>query len=265
VRWRDYIPQIGVWSVAGAGNVAPTLGTLTGAGIGAAEQQQGRYVHDPITNIVVYDFILQWGSVGNAAGTGLSPYYLVSLPVPCRLQMSNYLTGSIGGPQSSDRVIGHGHVCQSATENPQVPVLFVPSDQGATLEHGVAFGRTSRRQDFAQAFCPFVVMSGTVTTTAQTSVAVTWPGGITLYAAPNAGDIQVVPTNVGGAAAPFFITNVTTTGFTINFAAANTGAFTWKLLASSSSLLVGGNAPWKLGATALDVWRGHLVYEADIQ
>jgi hypothetical protein len=264
IRWRDYTPTIGIWSLGGGGNVSPLLGVGGGAAVNS-EFTFGRYLFDPDTNLVIYDFIIQFGATGNVPGSGNFPYYLFSLPVPCRLQLSNYLGGNTGGPSSADRILGYGHVNQGVNQQPQVPIVFTPSDFPATVEHGYAFGRTTRRQDFAQAFCPYNILGGTFTTTAQTTKAVTWPGSITLYQAPTAADIQIAPTNAGGAAAPWFLTAVTTTGFTVNWAANNTGAYTWKLLGSATSLLVGSTAPWQVGSVPLDVIRGSLVYEADIQ
>ena len=84
-------------------------------------------------------------------GHGGAGYYLVKLPVPARLQMGGMSGNAL--PNIADRFLGSGHVAQSFNENPNVPVEYMPGDYA-----GLSYG--GRRQDWTQAFCPYIRAQG---------------------------------------------------------------------------------------------------------
>jgi hypothetical protein len=228
--------------LAGFANVTPNLfGTLANG-----TEALGRYIHIPEMSLVRYDFILSWG----LSGSGGAGYYLMELPVPARLQLGG-ITG-LNGSTHADRFIGTGHVSQSlGKEYPNIPIHFMPGDYP-----GQTYGR--RRQDWCQAFCPYVRVGGSASPSGVTTFTVTFP--VALNAVPNAGDIQVGFTSTLGTKS-WFVSAITTNGFTITFSAAFTGTFDWRLM-SDNSLLIGSGAPFAMGGWG-DTIKGTLCYEPD--
>jgi hypothetical protein len=253
-KWVDYTPSIDVWD--SAGNTTPTLGTSSSA--------LGRYLHLPQFNLVKYEFVISFGNVGNNGGAG---YYLVRLPVPCRLEMGSYSGSDI--TNAADRFLGSGNISQGSNAYPSVPLLYMPGDLWGL---GGGPGTSGRRQDWCQAFCPYMRMSGGGNiAVGNSSSTVTWPGGITLQTAPvNSADIVIELTTSAAASltvpSPIWVTNVTTTGFTVNVPTAvvtTALGFNWKLI-TDTTLLVANNAPWNVGGAG-DTIRGSLTYESETQ
>ena len=249
-RWKDYQPVLDSWT----GYTSPTLGQL---GTNFGPGSYGRYLYVREQNLVLYDFYLTFGQVGNSGGAG---YYLVKLPIPAKAQMGGYMGGGFGGANAVDRFIGSGHVSQGLSETPNIPIEFMVADTYANTYGG-------KRNDWAQAFCPYQRMEGSCTiATSASTVAVTWPGGITLGSTPDPADIVIAPVNAKAAGSATYITtgNVSTTGFTLTTPTAPSGSsatYHWKLI-SDQSLLIGSTAPWNMGGS-FDSIKGHLRYEAE--
>lgn len=249
-QWKDYRPLLDVEATGGSppGTATPSLGTAAGGA-----RQQGRYLYLPESKLVVVRFLLQFSSSGNSGGTGV---YIVKLPVPQRLW-------DAGVPGNSfDEHLGNGYLAfgGSLTFTPNSPVSWITAD-GPGLSYG------GGQEWWAQGvISPFgVILSGSANiTSTNTTVNVTWPGSITLQSAPTAHDIILTPTTAGAGVGPAWITNLSTTGFTINLAtaAASTATYNWKLLQNSGTGVVLTNInPWGLGGQ-LDRISGQLVYEA---
>lgn len=243
--WQDFEPVLDVWSTQ---TTTPVLGAVASGAIAL-----GRFLYLPEAALVFYQFMLFFSTVGNNGGAG---NYLVKLPIPARRWMGGeYVLQS----QIDDRVLGHGHASAGIGEIPQVPLMWIFGDRA-----GLTYG--GRREDWAQAFCPAPKLYGTGNIPAtDLSVAVTWPGGITLASAPQPSDINVVLTAVptGNTGKVLYVTSVSTTGFTLNCETAPTAAlnFAWKV-EGSGTLLLGSNAPWNFGNGGDNI-KGSLVYEAD--
>jgi hypothetical protein len=237
-QWVDYQPKLDVWS---NGAATPVIGSPASGGVTV-----GRYLYVPELNLVRYDFLISFALSGNSSGSG---YYLVSLPVPCKLQMGG-LTG-LNSAEGADRFIGTGHVSQGFfRETPNVSVLAMPGDF-----YGLTYG--GRREDWAQFFCPYIRTGGSSSLTSATSVTITFPN--TLTAVPLASDIVINWTSTPTNKVPW-ITGLSTTGFTLNVSTAITATFDWKCIADNS-LLVGSNAPWAFAGG--DTIKGTLCYETD--
>ena len=100
------------------------------------------------------------------------------------------------------------------------------------------------------------------TFTSGTTLAVTFP--FTLNTAPQAGEIVLQWTSnyTATTKGPYFVSGVSTTGFTINVTAAPTtpATFQW-VLTSYKSTLVNAQTPFNLGANIGDCIRGSMTYE----
>jgi hypothetical protein len=246
--WQDYEPVLDVWNNS-AGNHTPALGTPNNGAIAL-----GRFLHLPESSLVVYNFQLFFSASGASGGKG---NYLISLPVPAKKWFGGeYVLQS----QIDDKVLGQGHASFSLSESPQVPLMYCFADFP-----GLTYG--GRRESWVQAFCPGPKLYGTgLLTAAATSINVVWPGAITLTYAPQPSEIQVVWTSapVTTTGKVPWITNVSSTGFTLNVETApGTGGlnFAWTVQ-GSGTLLLGGNAPWNFGNPGDNI-KGSLIYEAE--
>ena len=319
--WQDFTPRLDCWNKTG--NTAPTLGA---DGVSA-----GRYLYMPERRLCAYDFEMTFGASGNTVGTigsGQANGYLVELPIPVGSQMGARNTGG-------DKPLGSGYVCQG-TPGIGPLYQHMPGAWTLSDTPGAKYGadRTNWCQMFVPTVV--ASGTGTIATNA-TSASITWPfpmftaplaaeatltwtgtpssyqtgsgtmstttANVTFPTAfvntPSYGDIIVNFTSSPTASSNHgnWLTNISTTGFTINLNAAPTSAagFTWSVIdkngnptvsaisatgctvsltqspaaaaafsyqvCSYTAVVMGAQAPFNVGYRQYDTISGSLVYE----
>lgn len=241
--WKPYTPR---WDIAAnaALNSPPNLGTPGSAGFA----QSGRYFYDKDSRMVVGGFVLGMGAGCLNGTTNIgSAFYNFLLPVPAKRQISANDTD-----QTADRHIGmvtmtHGVYGLGGS----LTAALITADFQGTLGYG--------REWYGQAFAPRVELGGSFTLASQSSNAVSL--FTPLDSAPNAADIQISAAN--GTAQQWWVSGITTSGFTVNFPSNVTGTWYWKLTMETSGFnIVHPYAPWTWG-NQYDTVNGYFMYEAD--
>jgi len=321
-QWVDYEVELGAWPLS----AAPTVGPASVGGT-----RGGRYIYLKDSNLVIATFNVAMGGSGFNVGSGT---WLFKLPIPAKAQYGGAGNQNLAGV---DRFLGFGHVAKGFGETPQVPIHFMVADFASnpnSFQTGTN-ARQQWTQAFCPYYrfsgtgtVPVTASSVAVTfpvtlqaapansadiivemtnnagairgtgtaTTATTAVTfanalsftpnaedivVQWtanPSGSTKGMAPWITSISTTGFTINLAAAPStsatftykvspsgpqtWITNVSTTGFTLNLASApqTAATFDWKFV-GDVSLLVGASQPWAIGA--YDSVKASLVYEAD--
>lgn len=231
IAWQQWVPTLDCYSTAAT---APNLGT--------SPQQKGSYMHDPSRNICELDFQIAFGS--GAPSAGVSPALIVGpLPVPMATGVPGWANGS-----GNDREVGGGYVGTGTN-------LFVPPIFLKWMQSDVA-GKNGggNNYQYLQAFAYESFIQGTATVlSSASSVVVAFPNSFALANAPAASDIHVNMTlsdTATGQRGDYWITGISTTGFTLNMVVDPTTntTFSWTVTSHSTQLLsptfpynIGGN------------------------
>jgi hypothetical protein len=225
-----------------------------------AGSQVGRFLYVPEWNWVFYEFIIQFAISGQVPGVG---NYCVSLPRPARYEMGGNAAVSTftAGTGAVQKILGMGHCTDSfLSEIPNVPLLIVLSPFGSNSHGG-------RSQDWVNFYCPYIRQSGssTIATGGHKTKAVAFtdvlPNGIlaldiNVNLTTNPTSSQVIP-------APFWISPVSATSFTINVpvnVTTNALGFDWKLITDSVNY-VSDQSPFVFGGGSS--LKGFLSYECE--
>lgn len=242
VQWRSYTPQLRALNYSASTAVDPAL--VDGTSV-------GRYLKTE-TGLVVSQGIITFGA-SSTFGSG-EDFWVVSMPHP--------INRSSGG---ADLPAGTAMAWQGTAANPQLVVNLTPTIADPAFKGG----NQTQEDSFIQFFCPFNLSQGTSTiTSGNTSVTINHLMPFT----PSAQDIHVVSTaTTTNNAGQFYITNITSTQFTVNVRAnpgASGAAFSWKVRgepigptasAGTGGLLVSSLAPWTWASGHVLSWQA--IYE----